>query len=220
MVMAMRLRRAESKTVHSSAEGDAGDVIQAKIDRAMSAGPSEIARSAKIIDKNAQGRTVVLREGTNGVDGTQELPDIPRIVRAIEGPRSDPDNPRYMTDTRSYRGKKPFFIDKMPNNFRHIGLIHLMLPKAKVIDVRREPMACCFSDLKQLYAAGQEFTYSIEDIARYYKSYLELMRHWDAVLPGRVLRVCYEDALGDALFCYRDSGSVTIAVPQSAADHC
>ena len=85
----------------------------------------------------------------------------------------------------------------MPNNFRHIGLIHLMLPNAKIIDVRREPMACCFSNLKQLFASGQEFTYSIEDIARYYRTYLELMRYWDAALPGRVLRVCYEDLVED-----------------------
>jgi tetratricopeptide (TPR) repeat protein len=102
---------------------------------------------------------------------------------------------RYITDTRAYRGDKPLFIDKMPNNFRHIGLIHLMMPNAKIIDVRREPMACCFSNLKQLFAKGQEFTYSIEDVARYYCSYLDLMQHWDAVLPGRVLRVRYEDVV-------------------------
>jgi tetratricopeptide (TPR) repeat protein len=155
------------------------------------------------------------------IDGTHELPDIPRIVRGLErrgteGPRSDLENPRYpgvladlapedfrrlgeryMVDTRSYRGDKPLFIDKMPNNFRHIGLIHLILPNAKIIDVRREPLACCFGNLKQLFASGQEFTYSIEDIARYYKSYLELMRHWDAVLPQRVLRVWYEDVVED-----------------------
>ncbi len=86
---------------------------------------------------------------------------------------------------------------KCPNNFRHIGLIHLMLPNAKIIDVRREPMACCFSNLKQLFASGQEFTYSVEDIAGYYRNYLELMRHWDAVLPGRVLTVWYEDIVED-----------------------
>jgi Sulfotransferase family len=102
-----------------------------------------------------------------------------------------------MTDTRSLRGNKPFFADKMPNNFRHIGLIHLMLPNAKIIDVRREPMARCFSNLKQLFASGQEFAYSIENIARYCKSYLELMQHWDAVLSGRVLRVSYEDVVED-----------------------
>jgi len=134
----------------------------------------------------------------------------------MEGPRPHLDHPRYpgvlanlapeqfrrlgeryLTDTHSYRGDKPYFVDKMPNNFRHIGLIHLMLPNAKIIDLRREPMACCVSNLKQLFASGQEFAYSIEDIARYYKSYLELMRHWDAVLPGRILRVCYEDVVED-----------------------
>ena len=150
------------------------------------------------------------------IDATQELPEIPRIAREMEGSRSDPYNPRYpsvlaelradefqklgrryLHDTRAYRGNKPFFIDKMPNNFRHIGLVHLMLPNAKIIDVRREPMACCFSNLKQLFASGQEFTYRIEDIARYYRSYLELMRHWHSVLPGRVLQVCYEDLVED-----------------------
>jgi hypothetical protein len=102
-----------------------------------------------------------------------------------------------MIDTRAYRRDRPFFIDKMPNNFRHIGLIHLMLPNAAIIDVRREPMACCFSNFKQLFAGGQEFTYTLEDLARYYRSYLDLMRHWDAVLPGRVLRVWYEDVVDD-----------------------
>jgi hypothetical protein len=85
----------------------------------------------------------------------------------------------------------------MPNNFRHIGLIHLMLPNAKIIDVRREPMACCFSNLKQLFATGQAFVYSIADIARYYRAYLDLMLHSDAVLPERVLRVFYEDLVAD-----------------------
>ncbi len=104
---------------------------------------------------------------------------------------------RYMADTRPYRTGKPFFIDKMPNNFRHIGLIHLMLPNAKIIDARREPMACCFGNLKQLFANGQEFTYSIAGIARYYRTYLDLMRHWDEVLPGRILRVWHEDVVED-----------------------
>jgi tetratricopeptide (TPR) repeat protein len=150
------------------------------------------------------------------IEGTQELPDIPRIVREIEAPRSDPAHPRYpgvlaslapgdlrklgeryIAGTRPYRGSKPLFLDKMPNNFRHVGLIHLILPNAKIIDVRREPMACCFSNLKQLFASGQEFTYSRQDIARYYRSYLELMRHWDAVLPGRVLHIFYEDVVED-----------------------
>jgi hypothetical protein len=104
---------------------------------------------------------------------------------------------KYLRDTRIYRGSKPYFIDKMPNNFRHIGLLHLMLPNAKIIDARREPLACCFSNLKQLFATGQEFTYSIEDIARYYRSYLDVMQHWDEVLPGRVLRIQHEDVVDD-----------------------
>jgi Sulfotransferase family len=150
------------------------------------------------------------------VEGTHELYDIQRVVLEIPTQRSDLEDPRYpavlaglapedfgrlgdryITSTRAYRQGKPFFIDKMPNNFRHIGLIHLMLPNAKIIDARREPMACCFSNLKQLFASGQEFTYSIEDIARYYRTYLDLMRHWDAVLPGRVLRIWYEDVVED-----------------------
>ena len=150
------------------------------------------------------------------VEGTQELHDIERIVRELRGAELDAGNPsypavlaglaaddfrslgeRYLRNTRAYRQGKPFFIDKMPNNFRHIGLIHLMLPQAKIIDVRREPMACCFSNLKQLFAKGQEFTYGSEDIARYYRSYLELMRHWDTALPGRVLHIAYEGIVED-----------------------
>src|SRR6202044_1703114 len=105
---------------------------------------------------------------------------------------------QYLRDTRAYRATaRPRFIDKMPNNFRHVGLIHLILPNARIIDARREPMACCFSNFKQLFASGQAFTYGLEDIARYYRTYLELMRHWDAVLPGQVLRLSYEDLVQD-----------------------
>ena len=103
----------------------------------------------------------------------------------------------FRSDTRIYRTDKSFFIDKMPNNFRHLGLIHLMLPNARIIDARREPMACCFGNLKQLFARGQEFSYGVEDIARYYRTYLELMRHWDETLPGRVLRLYHEDVVED-----------------------
>jgi tetratricopeptide (TPR) repeat protein len=152
----------------------------------------------------------------SAVEGTHELADIPSIVADLRGRESESDRPRYpavlsemspgnfrrlgekyLADTRTYRSGKARFIDKMPNNFRHIGLIHLMLPNAKIIDARREPMACCFGNLKQLFATGQEFTYSIEDIARYYRTYLELMRHWEQVLPGRVLRVQHEDLVDD-----------------------
>jgi len=150
------------------------------------------------------------------VEGTHELADVPRIVAGLRGREADAGNPhypdalgrmsegdfrrlgeKYLADTRVYRTGKPRFIDKMPNNFRHIGLIHLMLPNATIIDARREPMACCFGNFKQLFATGQEFTYGVEDIARYYRTYLELMRHWDRVLPGRVLRVQHEDLVDD-----------------------
>ncbi len=150
------------------------------------------------------------------VEGTQELPEVQRIVLDLQGRDPDLDDPRYpgvLTDlsrddiaalgrhyideTRSYRTGAPFFIDKMPNNFRHIGLMRLMLPNARIIDARRDPMSCCFSNLKQLFAQGQEFSYGIEDIARYYRTYLELMAHWDAVLPGHVLRVQHEDVIDD-----------------------
>jgi tetratricopeptide (TPR) repeat protein len=152
----------------------------------------------------------------SAVEGTHELAEVPRLVVDLQGRDWSFDNPRYpavladmtpadfrrlgekyLDDTRVYRTGKAHFIDKMPNNFRHVGLIHLMLPNAKIIDARREPMACCFGNLKQLFASGQEFAYSVEDIARYYRTYLELMRHWDAVLPGRVLRVQHENVVDD-----------------------
>jgi tetratricopeptide (TPR) repeat protein len=150
------------------------------------------------------------------VEGTQELSNVQRVVLDIQGHGSYAEKHRYpdaltelsaedyrrfgeqyLDETRAYRTGRPFFIDKMPNNFRHIGLMHLMLPHAKIIDARRDPMSCCFSNLKQLYAKGQEFTYGIENISRYYRSYLELMRHWDDVLPERVLRVLHEDVVED-----------------------
>ena len=103
---------------------------------------------------------------------------------------------RFLTETRVYRQTgRPFFVDKMPNNFRDIGLIHLMLPNAKIIDARREPMACCFGNFKQLFSSGQEFSYHINDIASYYRTYLEIMRHWNAALPGRILTVQHEDVV-------------------------
>jgi tetratricopeptide (TPR) repeat protein len=150
------------------------------------------------------------------VEGTYELVHIPQTARRLRGRDPDPSNPRYpgvlaemkaeefstlgrqyLADTRIYRTGKAFFIDKMPNNMRHVGLIHLMLRNARIIDARREPMACCFSNLKQLFARGQEFTYSIDDIARYYRIYLELMQHWERALPGRILRVQHEEVVAD-----------------------
>ncbi len=148
------------------------------------------------------------------VEGTMELANVPRLVSSIALHPSGARYPgalellsaeeyrgfgeAYIRDTGIYRvTNKPFFIDKLPNNFRHISLIHLMLPNAKIIDARREPMACCFSNFKQLFASGQQFTYQLEDIGRYYALYVSLMNHWDSVLPGRVLRVQHEDVIDD-----------------------
>jgi tetratricopeptide (TPR) repeat protein len=140
------------------------------------------------------------------IEGTQELPHIPRMVQELNECSTPALTPRdcrrlgerYLSDTGAYRRRgAPFFIDKMPNNFQHIGLIHLMLPSATIIDARREPMACCFSNFKQLFASGHEFSYDQAHLARYYRAYLELMRHWDDVLPGRILRVFHEDLVED-----------------------
>ena len=151
------------------------------------------------------------------VEGTMELAEIPRLALHLSGREGNTETSKYpgvltelspaqlrefgekyLEDTRVLRTTgKPRFIDKMPNNFRHVGLLHLMLPNARIIDARREPMACCFSNFKQLFASGQEFTYSLDDIGRYYRAYVRLMRHWDAVLPGNVLRIQHEALVDD-----------------------
>jgi len=150
------------------------------------------------------------------VEGTSELQDIIGISRKLgEKSRKNPAGKYpenlseltqeqvrelgegYLETTRIQRSDTPFFIDKMPNNFRHIGLIHLILPNAKIIDARRHPMGGCFSGYKQLFANGQTFTYGLEDIGKYYRDYVRLMDHWDAVLPGRVHRVLYEEMVTD-----------------------
>lgn len=151
------------------------------------------------------------------VDGTMELHNILNLAKRLRGRFEDPNGtPRYpkvlgeleddyfrrfgeqfIDDTRAYRGDAPFFIDKMPNNFFHIGLIRLILPNAKIIDARRHPMACCFSGYKQLFGEGQEFSYDLADIGNYYRQYVKLMDHWDEVLPGFVLRVQYENVVDE-----------------------
>ena len=150
------------------------------------------------------------------VDGTKELVYIPAIVRRLGGKVKKstvshyPDilaemNPsrlralgqEYIDRSRIQREDAPFFIDKMPNNFMHIGLIHLILPNAKIIDARRHPMAACFSSYTQLFASGQSFTYGLSNIGRYYRNYVDIMDHWDLVLPGKVLRVHYEQVVSD-----------------------
>ena len=150
------------------------------------------------------------------VEGTMELPDITSISTDLSG-RHDHRQPaaesgylpkllalsaddlcalglRYLQNTAIQRKMhRPRFIDKMPNNFAHVGLIQLILPNAKIIDVRRHPMANCFSAFKQHFSRGQGFTYDLEELGRYYRDYVALMDHYDSVLPGRVHRVYYEN---------------------------
>ena len=105
---------------------------------------------------------------------------------------------RLIERTRVFRKTgRPFFIDKMPNNFLHIGMIHLVLPNAKIVDSRRHPLACGFSNYRQHFASGQRFAYDLADLGRYYRDYVELMAHFDAVLPGRIHRVIYERMVED-----------------------
>ena len=150
------------------------------------------------------------------IDGTLELPNILSIAQNLRGddiygklgnyPKSLESLTReqrknfgkdFIEDTRMHRNDAPMFTDKMPNNFRHIGLIHLIMPNAKIIDARRYPLDCCFSMFKQLFAQGQEFTYGLEEAGNYYKSYVKLMNHWDKVLPNKILRVNNEDVIED-----------------------
>jgi len=144
------------------------------------------------------------------IEGTMELPNIvtmvrefdhlgggndayPESVRSASAERLEALGRRYLDETRPIRTGRPRFIDKMPNNFSHVGLIHIIMPNATVIDVRRHPMDACFSTFKQHFAEGQSFSYDLGDLGRYYRCYLALMDHWDAVLPGKVLHVRYED---------------------------
>lgn len=150
------------------------------------------------------------------VDGTMELPNIlstaqklrhqgldasgkvyPELLDEMSDEQLYALGEQYIEETRVHRSGGEFFIDKMPNNFRHIGLIRLILPNAKIIDARRHPMACCFSGFKQLFAEGQEFSYDLVDFGRYYNDYVTLMDHWDLACPGAVLRVLYENVVAD-----------------------
>ena len=149
------------------------------------------------------------------VEGTMELPDILALAKRLGGGRvrggAYPQTlaslnaeqlralgEEYLAATRVQRKTAaPFFIDKMPNNFQHVGLIHLILPKAKIIDARRHPLGGCFSAFKQHFARGQSFSYDLNDLGRYYADYVALMDHYDAALPGRIHRVHYEAMIAD-----------------------
>ena len=147
------------------------------------------------------------------VDGTSELPDISMIAQGLTQPRSGQAFPRCMPDlsddavrglgeqyldqTGRHRASAPFFTDKMPNNFAYVGFIKAILPNAKIIDARRHPMDSCFGCFKQHFAKGQTFTYDLFELGEFYLEYCELMDHWNAVLPGAVLHVQYEEVVAD-----------------------
>jgi tetratricopeptide (TPR) repeat protein len=148
------------------------------------------------------------------VEGTFELPNVLTIVREFDHADAGHDaypefvgsaapqrfeqlGRRYIEETVPIRSGRRRFIDKMPNNFSHVGLIHCMLPRATIIDVRRHPLDSCFSTFKQYFAEGQSFSYDLSDLGRYYRCYLDLMEHWDEALPGRVLHVSYENLVRD-----------------------
>lgn len=148
------------------------------------------------------------------VEGTFELPNVLTIVRELDHSDAAHDaypeivrtvppaefaalGRRYIEETSPLRTGRERFIDKMPNNFSHIGLIHAMMPRATIIDVRRHPLDACFSTFKQYFAEGQSFSYDLEHLGRYYRAYLSLMDHWDEVLPGKVLHLGYEALVGD-----------------------
>ncbi|HVS77633.1 MAG TPA: sulfotransferase [Steroidobacteraceae bacterium] len=121
----------------------------------------------------------------------------PERLRALSADELTALGRRYIEETRAVRAGKPRFIDKMPNNFSHVGLIHVILPNARIVDVRRHPMDACLSNFKQYFAQGQSFSYDLEDLGRYYRCYLALMDHWDEVLPGRVMHLQYEQLIRD-----------------------
>ena len=151
------------------------------------------------------------------VEGTMELPDImgmaaklggkrvpgeewayPGVLAGLSAAESRALGEQYIEQTRIQRKTdRPFFIDKMPNNFLHLGLIRLALPRARIIDARRHPMACCFSAFKQYFAQGQRYSYSLEHLARFYRDYVDLMAHFDAVAPDAIHRVIYEHMVDD-----------------------
>jgi tetratricopeptide (TPR) repeat protein len=151
------------------------------------------------------------------IEGTAELPDLPAIARRLDGRKSRDETSLYpeclaalgMAELKALGEEylehasvqrftdKPLFIDKLPNNWMNVGLIRLILPKAKIIDARRHPLACGFSNFKQHYARGQRFSYDLADIGAYYRDYVTLMRHFDHVLPGSVHRVIHEELVED-----------------------
>jgi tetratricopeptide (TPR) repeat protein len=189
--------------------------ITASVDRSIAAftveafaeraGGSEARDPIFIVGMPRAGSTLIeqILSSHSKVEGTSELPDLPALARkggaypngALE---ASPEERRSLGEEYLRRASvqrrtdRPYFIDKLPNNWLYVPFIELVLPNAKIIDARRHPLACCFSNFRQHFARGQAFTYDLEHVGRYYADYVRLMAHVDAVLPARVHRVIYE----------------------------
>ncbi len=210
-----RLRRAETPFDYGAFESKCERLI-ARLDRKFFSANRDSGTADEspifIVGLPRSGSTLVeqILASHSQVEGTMELPNILHYVQEFDQLGDDGDaypeslsaapravfealGRRYLSETRPVRQGRPRFIDKLPNNFMHVGLIHAMLPRATIIDVRRHPMDSGFSCFKQCFAIGQTFTYDLEGLGRYYRQYLAVMDHWDAVLPGKVLHVSYEE---------------------------
>ncbi len=198
--------------------GDAKRLFTREFFAARAGAGAESAEPIFIIGLPRAGSTLIeqILASHSQVEGTMELPDVPALAQTIAGRAGDGAlryphalgalsmaelrcvGEEYLARTRIQRKtQKPRFIDKLPNNFLHVGFVHLMLPNARIIDARRHPLGCCFSNFKQHFARGQTFTYDLAELGAYYRCYVELMAHFDAVLPGRVHRVLYERMVDD-----------------------
>jgi len=216
-----RLKRAQSRYDAGQMSDDLRaqrDACSAELFAAHSGAGCEAPDPIFVVGLPRAGSTLIeqILSSHSRIDGTLELPNIlslsqrlrrrgrqaggtpyPALLAELSPEELEEFGEEFIRDTQIHRQGAPLFIDKMPNNFRHIGLIRLILPNAKIIDARRSAMACCFSGYKQLFAEGQEFTYDLADIGQYYRDYVELMDHWHCVLPGYVLTVRHEDVVRD-----------------------
>lgn len=193
-----------TNTVERSVAAFTGEVF------AKAAGGCEAADPIFIVGMPRAGSTLIeqILSSHSLVEGTSELPDLPLLTRK-PGPypkgilEASPAERRALGEEYLRRAgvqrrtDRPFFIDKLPNNWLYVPFIHLILPNAKIIDARRHPLGCCLSNFRQHFARGQAFTYDLEHVGRYYADYVRLMAHVDAVLPGRVHRVIYERMVED-----------------------